>query len=96
MLMETFTRKRPTDDLFTAGFSLRGWIHDSYPHSLGHVIDATLLNSDEESFDTNVECISLIMKLALDCSSELPRERINMQDARSTLQKIKKQFFPHL
>ncbi|PIN18819.1 Serine/threonine protein kinase [Handroanthus impetiginosus] len=96
MLMEAFTRKRPTDDLFTAGLSLRGWMYDSYPHSLGHVIDATLLNSDEESFDRSVECISLIMKLALDCSSELPGERINTKDARATLQKIREQFFPHL
>ncbi|PIN19563.1 Serine/threonine protein kinase [Handroanthus impetiginosus] len=96
MLMETFTRKRPTDDLFTAGLSLRCWIYDLYSHSLGHVIDATLLNSEEESFDKNVECISLIMKLALDCSSELPGERINMKEARATLQKIKKLFFPHL
>ncbi|PIN24397.1 Serine/threonine protein kinase [Handroanthus impetiginosus] len=96
VLMETFTRKRPTDDLFAAGLSLRGWIYDTYPHSLSHVIDATLLNPNEESLDKNVECASLIMKLAFDCSSELPEERINMKDALVTLQKIKKEFFSHL
>ncbi|PIN24399.1 Serine/threonine protein kinase [Handroanthus impetiginosus] len=93
MLMETFTRKRPIDDMFTGGLSLRGWIYDTYPHSLRHVLDATLLNTNK---DKNVECISLIMKLALDCSSELPGERINIKDALTTLQKIKKQFLPHL
>ncbi|PIN07251.1 Serine/threonine protein kinase [Handroanthus impetiginosus] len=93
VLMETFTRKRPTDDMFTGGLSLRGWIYDTYPHSLSHVLDATLLNTNK---DKNVECISLIMKLALDCSSELPGERINIKDALTTLQKIKKQFLPHL
>ncbi|PIN24408.1 Non-specific serine/threonine protein kinase [Handroanthus impetiginosus] len=96
MLMETFTRKRPTDDLFTAGLSLRQWIYDTYPHSLTHVSDATLLNPSEESFYKNVECISLIMRLALDCSSELPGERINMKDALATLQKIRKRFSSHL
>ena len=91
MLMETFTRKRPTDDLFTAGLSLREWIFDTYPHSLSHVIDATLLNPNEESLDKNVECVSLIMKLALVCSSGLLGERINMKNALATLQKIRKQ-----
>ncbi|PIN21427.1 Serine/threonine protein kinase [Handroanthus impetiginosus] len=93
MLMETFTRKRPTGDLFTAGLSLRGWIYDSYPHSLSHVIDAALLHPNMESLDKNVECVSLILKLALNCSSELPGERINMKDALATLQKIKNKFF---
>ncbi|PIN15022.1 Serine/threonine protein kinase [Handroanthus impetiginosus] len=93
MLMETFTGKRPTDDLFTAGLSLRGWIYDTYPNSLSHVLDTTLLNPNE---DKNVECVSLIMNLALDCSSELPGERNNMKDALATLQKIRKQFFSHL
>ncbi|PIN19566.1 Non-specific serine/threonine protein kinase [Handroanthus impetiginosus] len=96
MLMETFTRKRPTDDLFTAELSLRGGIYDTYPHSLSHVLDATLLNPDKDSFDKNVECISLIMKLALNCSSDLPGERTNMKDAWAALQKIRNQFFPHL
>lgn len=93
MLMETFTRKRPTDDLFTGGLSLRGWINDLYPHSLSHLIDDALLQPKDESFDQNVDCIALIMKLALDCSAELPAERTNMKDALATLQKIRNQFF---
>ncbi|KAK6124276.1 hypothetical protein DH2020_041967 [Rehmannia glutinosa] len=93
MLMETFTRKRPTDDLFTGGLSLRSWINDSYPHSLIHLVDATLIEPQEESLEKKVDCITLIMKLALDCSVELPGERTNMKDALATLQKIRKQFF---
>ncbi|KAK6123979.1 hypothetical protein DH2020_042324 [Rehmannia glutinosa] len=92
MLMETFTRKRPTDDLFTGGLSLRSWINDSYPHSLIHLVDATLIEPQDESLEKKVDCISLIMKLALDCSVELPGERTNMKDALATLQKIGKQF----
>ncbi|KAL0398447.1 UNVERIFIED_CONTAM: Receptor kinase-like protein Xa21 [Sesamum radiatum] len=92
MLMETFTRKRPTDDLFTGDLSLRDWINEAYPHSLRHLIDAALLNPEEESFDKNVDCISWIMKLALDCSAELPEERTSMKDALATLHKIRKQF----
>ncbi|KAL0442630.1 UNVERIFIED_CONTAM: putative LRR receptor-like serine/threonine-protein kinase [Sesamum latifolium] len=93
MLMETFTGKRPTDDLFMGGLSLRDWINEAYPLSLSHLIDATLLDPEEKSFDKNVDCISRIMKLALDCSAEVPTERTNMKDALATLQKIRNQFF---
>ncbi|KAK4399254.1 putative LRR receptor-like serine/threonine-protein kinase [Sesamum angolense] len=93
MLMETFTRKRPTDDLFIGGLSLRDWINEAYPHSLSRLIDATLLDPEEKSFDKNVDCISRIMKLALDCTAELPTERTNMKDALASLQKIRNQFF---
>ncbi|KAK4399253.1 putative LRR receptor-like serine/threonine-protein kinase [Sesamum angolense] len=92
MLMETFTRKRPTDDLFMGGLSLIDWINDANAHSLSRLIDATLLDP-EESFDKNVDCISRIMKLALDCTAELPTERTSMKDALATLQKIRNQFF---
>ncbi|KAL0398448.1 UNVERIFIED_CONTAM: putative LRR receptor-like serine/threonine-protein kinase [Sesamum radiatum] len=90
ILMETFTGKRPTDDLFMGGFSLRDWINEAYPHSVSHLIDATLLDPEEKSFD--IDCISRIMKLALDCSAELPTERTNMKDALATLHKIRNQF----
>ncbi|KAK6150024.1 hypothetical protein DH2020_017549 [Rehmannia glutinosa] len=50
------------------------------------------LFTEDESLEKKVDCISLIMKLALDCSVELPGERTNMKDALATLQKIGKQF----
>lgn len=94
VLMETFTRMRPSDDMFTGGWSLRCWIKDSYPDSIREVIDANLLKTEEVNTHKMVECVSLIMRLALDCSAELPGERTNMEEAQAALQKIKNRFFP--
>ncbi|KAL3820267.1 hypothetical protein ACJIZ3_006172 [Penstemon smallii] len=93
VLMETFTKKRPSDDMFAGGLSLRSWINDLYPDFLNELMDETLLVSENESVDKNVDCISLIMKLALDCTAELPGERNNMKVALTNLQKIRNQFF---
>lgn len=90
--METFAGIRPSDDMFTGGFSLRGWINDAYPHNLSTVIDARILGT-ANAMDKDVDCVSSIMKLGLDCSAHSPGERTNMKDALVTLKKIRDQFF---
>ncbi|KAI3466750.1 hypothetical protein Pfo_023413 [Paulownia fortunei] len=92
MLMETFTRKRPSDDMFAGDLSLKSWVESSLPQLSSQVIDANLLNPEEEQFDKNLQCISSILELALKCSAESPGDRINMKEALAELQKIKGQF----
>ncbi|KAG8365552.1 hypothetical protein BUALT_Bualt18G0116900 [Buddleja alternifolia] len=89
MLIETFTRKRPSDDMFGQDFSLRIWVERSLPNQ---VIDANLMHWEEEHFDKNMQCVSSILELALKCSVECSRDRINMKEAFAELQKIKRQF----
>ncbi|KAH6763907.1 hypothetical protein C2S51_015156 [Perilla frutescens var. frutescens] len=54
MLMETFTRKRPSDDMFGGDLSLRSWVESSFPESLDEVIDANLLNHEERNLEKKV------------------------------------------
>ncbi|KAG8365056.1 hypothetical protein BUALT_Bualt18G0063300 [Buddleja alternifolia] len=89
MLIETFTRKRPSDDMFGQDFSLRIWVERSLPNQ---VIDVNLMHPEEEHFDKSMQCVSFILELALKCSAECPRDRINMKEALVELQKIKRQF----
>ncbi|KAG8365554.1 hypothetical protein BUALT_Bualt18G0117100 [Buddleja alternifolia] len=70
MLIETFTRKRPGDDMFGQDFSLRIWIERSLPNQ---VIDANLVHLDEEHFDKSMQCVSSILELGLKCSTECPK-----------------------
>ncbi|KAL8032431.1 hypothetical protein ABFX02_13G095000 [Erythranthe guttata] len=91
MVMERFTRKRPTDDLFAEGLSIRDWVSGSYTDSLSRLVDGVLLN-DDERLERNVACVTMVMKLALDCSAELPGDRTSMKDALATLLKIKNRF----
>ncbi|KAG8365548.1 hypothetical protein BUALT_Bualt18G0116500 [Buddleja alternifolia] len=89
MLIETFTRKRPSDDMFGQDFNLRTWVERSLPNQ---VIDANLMHCEKEDFDKNMQCVSSILELALKCSAECSRDRINMKEALVELQKIKRQF----
>ncbi|KAL8513183.1 hypothetical protein ACS0TY_019397 [Phlomoides rotata] len=93
MLLETFTRKRPSDDMFGGDLSLKSWVERLVPQSLEQVIDVNLLtNLDDENCDKKTHCVFSILLLALKCSVESPANRINMKETLSELQKIKRQF----
>lgn len=94
MLMETFTRKRPSDDMFGGDLSLKSWVERSFMHSPTQIIDANLLiNTEEEDIGKNLmQCVLSVLDLALKCSAESPRDRINMKEALVELKKIKHRF----
>ncbi|XP_059637183.1 receptor kinase-like protein Xa21 [Cornus florida] len=91
MLMETFTRKKPVDEIFTGGMSFKSWVNQSLPNAIIHVIDSNLLKPEEAHFPAKLQCLSSLMELAQNCSAESPQERINMKDALVALKKIKLQ-----
>ncbi|CDP16049.1 unnamed protein product [Coffea canephora] len=90
MIMEVFTRKSPNDKMFGENLSLKSWVSDSMPDGLVCVVDANLLKPNHEKLD----CISSIMKVALNCTKESPRERSNMHDVLADLKKIKTLLLP--
>ncbi|KAG2688032.1 hypothetical protein I3760_09G075100 [Carya illinoinensis] len=92
LLMETFTRKKPTDEMFAGEMNLKRWVKESLPHAVIKVADANLLQREDEHFAAKQECILSMMKLAMDCSEEAPEERVNMRDVITTLKKIKMNF----
>lgn len=92
MLMETFTRKKPTDEIFAGDLSLKDWVNELLPNAIIQVIDANLLRPGEEHFNVKVQCVSSIMELALNCSAGSPRERINIKDALTALKDIRLRF----
>ncbi|KAJ1394892.1 Serine/threonine-protein kinase, active site [Sesbania bispinosa] len=47
MLMETFTRKKPTDELFVDGLNMKGWISESLPHAITQIVDSNLLQDED-------------------------------------------------
>ncbi|ESR55791.1 hypothetical protein CICLE_v10018783mg [Citrus x clementina] len=91
LLMETFTGKKPTDEMFTGEMSLRRWVKESLPHRLTEVVDANLVR-EEQAFSAKMDCLLSIMDLALDCCMDTPHKRIHMTDAAAKLRKIKAKF----
>ncbi|CDP12430.1 unnamed protein product [Coffea canephora] len=96
MMMEVFTRTKPNSEMFGENLSLKSWVTDSIPDELAHVIDANLLKESDEYFVEKLSCIASIMKVALDCTMESPRERSNIQDVLVALKKIKLQYISAL
>lgn len=91
MIMEVFTRKSPNDEMFGENLCLKSWVSDSMSDGLVRVVDANLLRPNHEFFDEKLDCISSIMKVALNCTRQSPRERSNMHDVLADLKKIKLQ-----
>ncbi|CAN6560471.1 unnamed protein product [Malus baccata var. baccata] len=95
VLMETFTKRKPTDEMFVGEMDLKQWIADSlFPDAaIGEVVDADILGAEEDGdFVSRRDCLSSVMRLALACSAALPGERINMKDVAITLTKIKTKY----
>lgn len=92
-MMETFTKRKPTDKMFTGEMCLKCWVKESLPDAITDVIDANLLSREEEAgIAAKKNCMSSVMSLALKCSVEIPEERMNVKDALVDLKKIKIKF----
>lgn len=89
VLMETFTGRRPSDDMFGGESSLRSWVSASFPDKLEGVVDCRLMREEEWNFSEKMECVSLMMGLAMDCTVECPKERMEMKNVLTALKKIK-------
>ena len=89
VLMETFTRKKPTDNMFDGDLSLMKWVEESLPHHVTEVVDTDLIG---ENFSAVKDCVSSIMDLALNCVGETPEERKLIKDVVAALCGIKVKF----
>ena len=84
MLLEMLTRKKPIDDMFVGELNLRQCVKASIPYKIMKVIDGNLLRTEQGD-------VLAIMELGLECSRELPEERIGIKDVIIKLNKIKSQ-----
>ncbi|XP_028788644.1 probable LRR receptor-like serine/threonine-protein kinase At3g47570 [Neltuma alba] len=89
MLMEMFTRKKPTDEMFVEGLDLKDWVSKSTPHSIINILDANLLHKGNPNISNILPHISSIFELALSCCTKLPEARIMMTDVVVSLKKIR-------
>ncbi|XP_062017861.1 probable LRR receptor-like serine/threonine-protein kinase At3g47570 [Rosa rugosa] len=94
VMMETLTKRKPTDDMFVGEMCLKQWVANSlYANAVVDVVDTDLLQTEEDDdIVSKRDCLSSLMQLALSCSAESSEERINMQEALATLNKIKIKF----
>ncbi|XP_043687564.1 LRR receptor-like serine/threonine-protein kinase EFR [Telopea speciosissima] len=103
LLLEMFTGKRPTYQMFTDDLNLHNFAKAALPTHVMQILDPTLLPKEEQieedvinktegpshMTDNLQDCITSIIEIAVKCSMELPRERMNMNDVLRGLHLIK-------
>ncbi|XP_054776330.1 receptor kinase-like protein Xa21 [Prosopis cineraria] len=87
LLMEIFTRKKPTHQMFVQGLSLRDWVRKSTSHSIFSIIDANLLHKENQNTNNILPHISSVFELALNCCIDLLDARLTMTDVVVSLKK---------
>ncbi|CAI9755949.1 unnamed protein product [Fraxinus pennsylvanica] len=93
MLLEMYTMKKPTDEMFDEQMSLKSWVSQSLNENrITEVVDTNLLGREDENFSKTEQCVSSTLALAIECSIDSPTERINMREVVARLQKIKAVF----
>ncbi|XP_043694428.1 probable LRR receptor-like serine/threonine-protein kinase At3g47570 [Telopea speciosissima] len=110
LLLEMFTGKRPTDQMFTDNLNLHNFAKAALPVHVMQILDPTLLPKEEQSEEIEVvatnriegpshrtdqlqDWITSIIEIAIQCSMESPRERMNMNDVVRGLHLIKGKFY---
>ncbi|KAI4297037.1 hypothetical protein L6164_036946 [Bauhinia variegata] len=93
MLMEVFTKKKPTDEMFVEGLSLKPWIQEAMAGEIVHVLDPDLLKGSERHVLFSKEfSLSNMVELALSCCADSPEKRPTMKDVLYALNKIRTSF----
>ncbi|KAL7253375.1 hypothetical protein ACSBR1_007830 [Camellia fascicularis] len=77
LMLEMFTGKRPTDEIFKDGLSLHNFVKEALLGSVSEISEPILFQTErgeEENFTRSVkivECLSLILEIGVNCSSDL-------------------------
>ncbi|PKI42629.1 hypothetical protein CRG98_036911 [Punica granatum] len=105
LMLEMFTGKRPTDDMFRDGLNLHLFAKAAFPERVLQIIDPVLLRESHDEDDGRdirrtqrshdrflkiQECLVSIVEIGLVCSSEVPIGRMSMRDVAAALQAIRK------
>ncbi|KAJ1703840.1 hypothetical protein LUZ63_003619 [Rhynchospora breviuscula] len=92
LLLETFTRRNPTELMFKDGLTLHNFVKMVFPERVMDIVDPNLIAVDvmeNNSFKKMQECLVSIMEVGLTCSKQSPIDRMSMEDVAIQLHKIK-------
>ena len=103
LLLEMFTGKRPTDNIFKDNLNLHDFVIGALPEQVSNIVDPIIIWESEDMEtrrnDTHIqnriecpkilECLILIFGIGVSCSMESPRERMNIGDVVAQLHLIR-------
>jgi serine/threonine protein kinase len=84
MLLEMFTGRSPTDDMFRDSLDLHKFAEDALPDRTLEIADPTIwLHKEKNDNITSSriqECLVSVLRLGISCSKTQPRERALIRD----------------
>lgn len=102
LLLEMFTRKRPTDNMFNDSLNLHKFAKTARPEKVMVIVDPSLLLDLEARVSNSrnpknerakiEDCLVAIMRVGVLCSVESPSERMQMTDVVAKLCAARKIF----
>ncbi|XP_047977663.1 probable LRR receptor-like serine/threonine-protein kinase At3g47570 [Salvia hispanica] len=90
LLLEMFTSKKPTDDMFNDTMNIKEWVENALQENAIREIVASGLISIEDGH--SFQCVTSIFELAIKCLAFSCEKRTNMKHVVVALQKIKADF----
>ncbi|KAG8390937.1 hypothetical protein BUALT_Bualt01G0135500 [Buddleja alternifolia] len=107
LLLELFTGRSPTHEIFTGGLSLWNWVQNQLPNNVDHILDLELLQqmnsfgddlSQCNKLENRRDCLITIFGVAVSCAADSPDARITIRDALHKLKSVentlrKQEFF---
>ncbi|KAL7166763.1 hypothetical protein ACSBR2_037441 [Camellia fascicularis] len=98
LLLELFTGKRPTNNMFTNNFNLHSYAKMAFPHRVMEIVDPQIIMEEKDASsrisqntEGNVtqECLASILQIGVACSAEGTKERMDIKDVLKELQRIR-------
>ncbi|KAG7559992.1 Leucine rich repeat 4 [Arabidopsis thaliana x Arabidopsis arenosa] len=93
LLLEMFTGKRPTNELFGGNFTLHRYTKSALPERVLDIADESILHIGLRVGFPIAECLTLVLEMGLRCSEESPTNRLATSEAAKELISIRERFF---
>lgn len=105
LVLEMFSGRRPTDEIFKDGLNLHSFVKTALPESLMQIIDPNIITATEEERELSNSngnlsemsakarsCVVSVLEIGIGCSAESPKGRMSMEDVSRQLHLIRKTF----
>ncbi|KFK34028.1 hypothetical protein AALP_AA5G092500 [Arabis alpina] len=93
LILEMFTGKRPTNELFGGNFTLHSFTKSALPGRVLDIADESILQNGLRVGFPIAECLTLVLDVGLRCCEESPTNRLATSKAMKELISIKERFF---
>ncbi|WJZ93361.1 hypothetical protein VitviT2T_012307 [Vitis vinifera] len=90
LVLEMFTGKKPTQEMFSGEFSLRRWVEAAVPDQVMGIVDNEL---EGDCKILGVEYLNSVIQIGLSCASEKPEDRPDMKDVSAMMEKTRAVLF---